>query len=122
MQRYRAGTPPSELQWAMRLKHLGTLEHYLQELAAVAALTEVSPHGRTRIRTAAKLYDPLSAGPFGHMSSFSSLPSSFQDFRTSGFMPERSCSSAAPWHLNWLLQKWIKALHDRFRSGRLAVF
>ena len=62
VQRYRAGTgtPPSELQWAMRPKHLGTREHYLQELAAVTALTEVSPHGRARIRTAAKLYDLLS--------------------------------------------------------------
>ena len=57
VQRYRAGVSPSDLQWAMRLKHLGTLEHYLQELAAVTALTDVSAHGRNRIRTASKLYD-----------------------------------------------------------------
>ena len=59
VQRYRAGVSPTELQWSMRLKHLGTLEHYLQELAAVTALTEVSQHGRQRIRTAAKLFDLL---------------------------------------------------------------
>eukprot|EP00439_Symbiodinium_sp_Y106_P018012 s7219_g2.t1 len=55
--RYRLGVTPGELQWAMRLKHIATLEHYLQELAAVTALTDVSDHGRSRIRTAAKLYD-----------------------------------------------------------------
>ena len=40
VQRYRAGTSPAALQWDMRLKHLSTLEHYLQELAAVTALTD----------------------------------------------------------------------------------
>ncbi|CAE7507505.1 unnamed protein product [Symbiodinium necroappetens] len=57
VQRYRLGVTPGELQWAMRLKHISTLEHYLQELAAVTALTEVSDHGRSRIKTAARLYD-----------------------------------------------------------------
>ena len=55
MQRYRAGVSPVDLQWTMRLKNFGTLEHYLQELAAVTALTEVSPSGRSRIHTAATL-------------------------------------------------------------------
>eukprot|EP00439_Symbiodinium_sp_Y106_P044345 s5974_g5.t1 len=36
VQRYRAGAAPSDLQWAMRLRHLGTLEHYLQEVAAIS--------------------------------------------------------------------------------------
>ena len=61
VQRYRAGASPVDIQWAMRLKHLGTLEHYLQELAAVTALTDVPPSGRNRIRTAAQLFD-LKAG------------------------------------------------------------
>ena len=55
VQRYRAGVSPVDLQWTMRLKNFGTLEHYLQELAAVTALTEVSPSGRSRIHTAATL-------------------------------------------------------------------
>ena len=41
----------------MRLKNFGTLEHNLQELAAVSALTDVPPLGRSRIQTAAALYD-----------------------------------------------------------------
>ena len=57
VQRYPAGISPVDLQWIMRLKNFGTLEHYLQELAAVTALTEVSQTGRSRIRTAAALYD-----------------------------------------------------------------
>ena len=61
--RYRAGASPGDLQWLMRLKNFGTLEHYLQELAAVTALTEVSPSGRSRIRTAASLYE-VSAAQF----------------------------------------------------------
>ena len=63
VQRYRAGASPGDLQWLMRLKNFGTLEHYLQELAAVTALTEVSPSGRSRIRTAASLYE-VSAAQF----------------------------------------------------------
>ena len=45
----------------MRLKNFGTLEHYLQELSAVSALTEVSSAGRDRIKTAAALYDATAA-------------------------------------------------------------
>ena len=59
VQRYRSGVSPVDLQWLMRLKNFGTLEHYLQELAAVSALTEVSQTGRGRIRTAAALFDLL---------------------------------------------------------------
>ncbi|CAE7812321.1 unnamed protein product, partial [Symbiodinium sp. KB8] len=61
VQRYRSGMSPSDLQWLMRLKNFGTLEHYLQELSAVSALTEVSSAGRDRIRTAAALYDATAA-------------------------------------------------------------
>ena len=68
VQRYRSGSSPTDLQWLMRLKNFGTLEHYLQELAAVTALTEVSPFGRGRIRTAAALYESTSPR----------LPSSFE--------------------------------------------
>ncbi|CAE7891767.1 unnamed protein product, partial [Symbiodinium necroappetens] len=60
---YRSGHPLTELQWSMRLKHLGTLEHYLQEVAAVTALTDISPHGRSLIRTAAQLFDALGEPP-----------------------------------------------------------
>ncbi|CAE7810168.1 unnamed protein product, partial [Symbiodinium sp. KB8] len=61
VQRYRSGMSPSDLQWLMRLKNFGTLEHYLQELSAVSALTEVSSAGRDRIKTAAALYDATAA-------------------------------------------------------------
>eukprot|EP00439_Symbiodinium_sp_Y106_P042431 s1427_g5.t1 len=57
VQRYRSGTSPADLQWVMRLKNFGTLEHYLQELAAISALTEVSSSGRERIRCAAALFE-----------------------------------------------------------------
>ena len=52
-----------DLQWAMRLKHQGTLEHYLQEVAAVTALTDISQHGRSMILTASKIYDSLELPP-----------------------------------------------------------
>lgn len=61
--RYRAGAPLPDLQWAMRLKHQGTLEHYLQEVAAVTALTDISQHGRSMILTASKIYDSLELPP-----------------------------------------------------------
>ena len=59
--RYRGGASLGEIQWVMRLKQVATLEHYLQELAAVTALTEVPPNGRSRIRAAAALFDLANA-------------------------------------------------------------
>ena len=53
----------TDMQWAMRLKHLGTREHYLQEVAATTALIDISPHGRTLIRTAARLFDSSGQPP-----------------------------------------------------------
>ena len=61
MQRYRSGVTPGEIQWSMRLKHIAALEHYLQVLAAVTALTDVPSQGRSRIRTGAKLFDSITA-------------------------------------------------------------
>lgn len=41
---YRRGLPISEIQWRMRLKNQQTLESYLQEVAALSALTEMPVH------------------------------------------------------------------------------
>ncbi|CAE7216755.1 unnamed protein product [Symbiodinium sp. CCMP2456] len=35
---YHRGAAIADIQWKLRLKHMGTLEHYLQEVAALAAL------------------------------------------------------------------------------------
>ena len=56
---YRQGTPLPELQWRMRLKHLMTLEHYLQEVAASTVLRGLAPATRARLQTYADLFDRL---------------------------------------------------------------
>ena len=38
---YGAGVPTPEILWCMRLRHMVTLEHYLQEEAASAALRKL---------------------------------------------------------------------------------
>ena len=53
---YRKGASISDLLWAMRLKQIATLEAYLQEVAALSLLTELSPSSRRAIRSAASLF------------------------------------------------------------------
>ncbi|CAE7319157.1 unnamed protein product, partial [Symbiodinium sp. CCMP2592] len=48
---YRKGIPVTEIQWRMRLKHLHTLEFYLQELGAESALAALNSSSTTRVRS-----------------------------------------------------------------------
>ena len=52
---YRRGVPITELLWQMRLKHAVTLEHYLQEVAAVSVAAELPERTRTLVRVAASV-------------------------------------------------------------------
>lgn len=56
---YRRGIPISDIQWRMRLKNQATLESYLQEVAALSALTQLPNEALVSIRSAAKLYQHL---------------------------------------------------------------
>lgn len=56
---YRKGGSVSELLWAMRLKQIATLESYLQEVAALSFLKELSSHSLASIRAAASLFPHL---------------------------------------------------------------
>ncbi|CAE7833835.1 unnamed protein product, partial [Symbiodinium necroappetens] len=56
---YRKGVAVTEIQWRMRLKHLHTLEFYLQELGAVSALAALNSVASRRIKAAAACYDIL---------------------------------------------------------------
>ena len=56
---YHRGTPVADIQWKLRLKHMATLEHYLQEVAALSALGKVSEDAKTYIRAALQLYPYL---------------------------------------------------------------
>ena len=53
---YRLGMPIQDLMWQMRLKHSSTLEHYLQEVAAVSALANLPDAARSAILAASQSY------------------------------------------------------------------
>ena len=53
---YRRGGSIPDLVWAMRLKQVATLEAYLQEVAAISLLTDLSFDARHSIRSAAALF------------------------------------------------------------------
>ena len=58
---YHRGTAVQDIQWKLRLKHMGTLEHYLQEVAALSALNDASPDSKVLIRCGLQLYPFLSS-------------------------------------------------------------
>ena len=53
---YRRGGSVADLTWVMRLRQMSTLESYLQEVAAISALTDLPAHCGFSIRSAAALY------------------------------------------------------------------
>ena len=57
--KYRKGLGIADLLWQMRLRHATTLEHYLQEVAAVSSLTELPVATRKSIQDVALLFDKL---------------------------------------------------------------
>ena len=58
---FQQGTELTKLLWRMRIKHLQTLESYLQEVAASTIVSELPKHSRERIRCAAALTSVLLA-------------------------------------------------------------
>lgn len=58
---YRKGLPVADIVWRMRLKQISTLEAYLQEVAALSLLTELTPESRRSIKSASSLFDFLAA-------------------------------------------------------------
>ena len=57
---YRRGTSIAEIQWRMRLKNQSTLESYLQEVAALSALTELPSAALRAVRACSKVFPHLS--------------------------------------------------------------
>ena len=52
---YRQGTPVHDLLWRMRLQHIQTLQHYLQELAAETVLGRLTSQARHAVDAAVQL-------------------------------------------------------------------
>ena len=61
IQAYQAGLSVTDLLWRMRLQHVHTLQHYLQELAAENVLSQLSQESRCSIRAASALLPHLLA-------------------------------------------------------------
>lgn len=58
LEEYRSGTDLQRILWRMRIRHLVTLEHYVQEVAAESFLVDISEEGRKRISMFAELFTP----------------------------------------------------------------
>jgi len=54
---YKKGKPLTEILWQMRIKHLTTLESYLQEVAAESILPQLSETSRGKIKTLSSLFE-----------------------------------------------------------------
>lgn len=53
---YRRGAGISDIQWRMRLKNVVTLEAYIQEVAALSVMTNLSAECVKRVKAASKLF------------------------------------------------------------------
>ena len=53
---YRKGESIANIQWRMRIRHVGTLESYIQEVAAVSLLPELGPTVCDRIKKFSQLF------------------------------------------------------------------
>ena len=58
---YFEGTTIADLLWRMRIKHMATLDSYLQEVAAAISLNSVSLESRQRIALFCTSYDKFFA-------------------------------------------------------------
>ena len=61
---YKAGKTVPDIMWAMRLRSQQTLESYLQEVAAIGALRELSSSVRHRLCLLGAIFDNLFNGAF----------------------------------------------------------
>ena len=56
---YQSGVPVHDLLWRMRIQHLATLQHYLQEMAAESVLGKMPANARRSIKVSASMLSPL---------------------------------------------------------------
>ncbi len=56
---YRSNQDLSLIMWRMRIKHMGTLQHYIQEVGAASIFVELPQNSRERVQEAALLCDAL---------------------------------------------------------------
>eukprot|EP00438_Fugacium_kawagutii_P027608 Skav231511 [mRNA] locus=scaffold84:334476:339113:- [translate_table: standard] len=54
--RYRNGASVSDVMWALRVKHLETLQHYLQEVTASVSLVSLPESARLKIQASASMF------------------------------------------------------------------
>ncbi len=59
MHAYNSDVPISDIMWRLRLQHVRTLGHYLQEVATASSLRTLDESARRRITDAAALYIPF---------------------------------------------------------------
>lgn len=59
IQEYRCGASIPDIQWRMRLKNVVTLEAYIQEVAALSVMTNLTEECLRRVRAACKLFPHL---------------------------------------------------------------
>ena len=53
------GAPMADIQWAMRVQSLKTLEHYLQEVGACVSLRDAPPLAKQRVLALSGLFDVM---------------------------------------------------------------
>ena len=56
---YMEGVPVPNIMWRMRIKSASTLEHYLQEVAAVVSLRGLPPRSADNIMMGAAIFDHI---------------------------------------------------------------
>jgi len=56
---YRANEEIARLMWRMRIRNIGTLQHYLQETGAASIFAELPSDSRHRVQHAALMFDVL---------------------------------------------------------------
>ncbi len=61
LEEYRAGTDLHRILWRMRIRHIVTLEHYVQEVAGESFFADLSIEGRRRICLLSELFKPTLA-------------------------------------------------------------
>ena len=59
---YRAERPITDIAWALRLRHIATLESYLQECSALTIFSSFKPETRSLVKTGAFLFSLLADG------------------------------------------------------------
>ena len=56
---YMCDLPIQDIMWRMRVRQTSTLEHYLQEVAAVVSLQDIPKHATDEITKCAALFDTI---------------------------------------------------------------